>query len=127
MLTNEELYHKLIDDLYRIGLPVDEVKLSIRPYSKSYYGRYLIPYNNKAAKVFIYPYATPDMKLMYPYSVVLYFSIHEMIHHIQHTNPNFKRLRGVMHNPEFYVLFNMYFHKAVCLGLIKNGVVESYV
>ena len=126
-MTKEALYHRLITDLDCLGLPVDEVQIEIRPYSKSYFGRYFIPYGNKIARIFIYPYTTPDMKLMYPYSVVLYYTIHEMVHHLQHTNPNFRRLKGVMHNPEFYKLFFLYIERSKRLELLKESVVSCYV
>ena len=34
-----ELQHRLITDLLNIGIPVDEVEIFLRPFSKTYYGR----------------------------------------------------------------------------------------
>ena len=39
-MSQEELYHKLLTDLKTLNLPIDEVDIVLRPYSKTYYGRY---------------------------------------------------------------------------------------
>ena len=63
------------------------------------------------------------MKFMFSYSTVLYHTIHEVCHHLQYTNPNYVRVKGVMHDPEFYRLLNRYETKAIEMGLIIKEVV----
>lgn len=124
MLSEEELYNRLVTDLKKLKLPVDEFKLVIRPYSKSFYGRYFCAYNEKPAEVRIYPYRTKNMKVMFSYSTILYHTIHEVCHHIQFSNPCYVRKKGVMHDPEFHRLLNRYVDKAEKLNLLVKEVVE---
>lgn len=124
MLSEEELYDRLIADLTKLKLPVEEFELVIRPYSKTLYGRYFLSYEDKPAEVRIYPYRTKNMKVMFSYSTILYHTIHEVCHHIQFTNPSYVRKKGVMHDPEFHRLLNRYVDKADELNLLKKEVVE---
>lgn len=113
-MTEKELFCRLTKDLSRINMPVDEVEISIRPYSKTYYGRYF----PKSSRLFIYPYA--DDNLFMSYEKILINTIHEMCHHIQYTDPNFIRIRGIMHNPQFWRLYNHYISRAYILGIISE-------
>lgn len=118
-------------DLHDIGLPVEEVKLSLRPFSKTYYGRYF-PSIDKDIKptVYIYPYCN-DKGVMYGYDTVLYHSIHEMCHHLESSMPFWKRYKGVMHDPLFWKLFYHYIEKAQDSGILReeevSGVSEKEV
>lgn len=123
MLSREELHDRLEEDLKALNLPVEEFDLVIRPYSKCFYGRYFPAYEDKRAEIRIYPYRTKNMKFMFSYSTVLYHTIHEVCHHLQYANPNYVRVKGVMHDPEFYRLLNRYEKKAIEMGLIIKEVV----
>lgn len=116
----EQLTSRLTEDLLALNIPVDEVELFMRPYSSTYYGRYFPVYDDNKAKpkLFIYPYSSEED--LYPYGVILEIAIHEMVHHIQHTSGSFVRLRGVMHNPNFWQLYNHYKDRAVRLGLMEE-------
>lgn len=118
MLSEEELQHRLISDLQKLRLPVEEFEVVIRPYSKSFYGRYFPEYQNKRPEVRVYPYRTKKMKVMFNYSTVLYHTIHEVCHHLQYTDPNYVRKKGVMHDPQFYSLLERYTSRAVDMGLL---------
>lgn len=124
MLSEEELHQRLVTDLSRLKLPVEEFEVVIRPYSKTLYGRYYYAYNGRPAEVRVYPYRTKNMKVMFSYSTILYHAIHETCHHLQFTNPSWVRKKGVMHDPEFYKLLNRYVDKAEELGLLVKEVVE---
>lgn len=123
MLSREELNSKLESDLRLLNLPVDEFVLNIRPYSKTYFGRYFPKYKDKMAEVRVYPYRTKNMKFMFSYSTILYHTIHEVCHHLQYTNPNYIRRKGVMHDPEFFKLLEFYISKAEREGLLIREVV----
>ena len=46
LLSKEELKIRLLSDLSQINMPVDEVDLFIRPFSKTFYGRYYPVFND---------------------------------------------------------------------------------
>lgn len=115
-MTQENLMNKLVTDLETLGLPVNEVEISFRKYSSSYYGRYFID----SHRIFIYPYEKEDNRSFMNYDTILYHTIHEMVHHIQYSDPNFKRVYNVMHDGNFYRLFNHYSNKAENLGLLRK-------
>ena len=118
-MNQEELKTRLLSDLSLLNLPVYEVDLFIRPFSKTYYGRYFPVYNDKEVrpKVYVYPYENVDKELM-SYSKILETSIHEFCHHIQYTSGSFVRNKGVMHDPQFWRLFNHYVDRARKYGLL---------
>ena len=57
-MSREELKTKLLSDLSQLNLPIYEVDLFIRPFSKTFYGRYFPVYNDTITrpKIYIYPY-----------------------------------------------------------------------
>lgn len=119
-MTREELLKtRLIFDLAHIGMPIDEVDLVLRPFSKTYYGRYFPVYDDKKVrpKIHIYPYANKEGEIM-KYDSILETAIHELCHHIQYTSGSFVRNRGVMHDPQFWKLYNHYVNKATKYSLI---------
>ena len=125
-MSQEELKTRLLFDLSQINLPVDEVELYIRPFSKTYYGRYFPVYNDKETtpKIYIYPYESEDGNLM-TYDSILLTAIHEFCHHIQYTSGSFVRNKGVMHNTQFWKLYNHYKDRARKYQLIGDEVCEK--
>mgnify|MGYP002514114395 CR=1 FL=1 len=118
-MNREELKAQLLFDLAQLKLPIDEVDLFIRPFSKSFYGRYFPVYNDDKARprIFIYPYENKCGKFM-SYDSILGTAIHELCHHIQYTDGSFVRVRGVMHDPQFWKLYNHYVDRATEKNLI---------
>lgn len=118
-MNHEELKTKLLSDLSLINLPVDEVNLFIRPFSKTYYGRYFPVYNEEEImpKIYIYPYENKRGDLMH-YDLILETAIHEFCHHIQYASGSYERIKGVMHNPQFWKLYNLYHERAIKNRLI---------
>lgn len=117
-----ELKHRLYNDLKLIGLPVHEVSLGIRPFSKTYYGNYYPVYGEegKMPRVYVYPWKDKQRKESYAYSFILDTAIHEMVHHLQHTDPNWVRYEGVMHDEQFWKLYNYYIFRAKILEVIES-------
>lgn len=112
MSQDMELKNRLLCDLKLLNLPVDEVDLEFRPFSKTYYGNYFPSCDEEITpRIWIYPYSNTVGNTL-PYSKILETGIHEMCHHIQYTNPNFKRIKGQMHDPQFWKLYNHYMNKA---------------
>ena len=127
-MHQEELKAKLLSDLSKLNLPIDEVEISLRPYSKTYYGRYFPVYNDRETKpiIYIYPYETTEGDFM-NYDTILKTAIHEFCHHIQYTNGSFVRIRGIMHNPQFWKLYNLYTERARRYNLLGGEQIEKIV
>lgn len=125
-MNQEELKSRLLSDLSLINLPVYEVNLVLRPYSKTYYGRYFPVYNEDRTtpKIYIYPYENVDEDLM-EYDTILQTAIHEFCHHIQYTSGSFVRNKGVMHDSQFWKLYNHYLERARKYELIGGEVLHE--
>ncbi len=104
-MSNNEFRHRLLTDLRRLGLPVDEVSIYLRPFSKTFYGRYFPSYDGGFPKIYIYPYEE-DGSFM-SYRKILETAVHEFCHHIQYSTGH-KRVKGVMHDSQFWNLYNQY-------------------
>lgn len=101
----DRLRNQLLYDLDSIGIPLD-FTLDLRGYSKIYEGRY-----DSAKKLMILYVEEYDGTLL-PYKEIIRVAIHESIHHIQwQHDPNFKRIKGVMHNAQFKHLFKIYMER----------------
>ena len=101
------LKERILNDLIKIGIDTKGFELVLRPFSKSYYGRYL----PKTQKVFVYVYADKELNNLYPYNQLFRTVLHEVVHHIQWSDPEYVRIKGVMHNTEFYRLYNKLLRK----------------
>ena len=109
----------LRNDLLKIGL-VEDFSLSIRPYSKSYFGRYDVA----TSTIILYVQKTPKGE-MYSYEELLLTTIHEAIHCKQWHDPKYKRVKGVMHDLEFKRLYALYSNRAKARVLFRE-VLNSY-
>lgn len=105
-----DLYHKLLSDVRKCGI-TEEFVLELKPYSKTYYGRY-DPNKNK---VTVYVYSDKECTTLMDYQELLFTVIHEAVHCIQWHDKSFVRIRGVMHDAEFYRLYSHYEGKAKSL------------
>lgn len=80
-----------------------EVHIEVRPYNKNYYGGYY-PYTDT-----VVVYLRPDKgSPPYSYRTLLETALHEAVHCMQWRDPLFKRVKGVMHNPDFYKKLNYF-------------------
>lgn len=118
-LDKDILLNSLICHASEIGLPINEVSVFIRPYSKTFLGRYFpVPKGStEKAKIYIYPFETLDSLM--DYSDIFETFVHEMCHHIQYKDSDFMRLKGVMHNQDFWLLYNFYMKKAKNFNLME--------
>ena len=97
-----QLSKRIKQDLENIGMPTDFI-LDLRGYSKIYEGRY------DSAKKLMILYVKEEDGEFIPYNEIIRVAIHEGVHHIQwQHDPNFVRIKGVMHNKEFKHLFQIY-------------------
>ena len=125
-MNEEELKTRLLSDLSMLNLPVYEVDLFIRPFSKTFYGRYFPVYNDKETKpkIYVYPYENIKNELM-SYDTILETSIHEFCHHIQYASGSFIRNKGVMHNTQFWKLYNHYIERAKKYQLLGGELINE--
>lgn len=117
----QELYHGLINDMKQVGIPID-FNLELKSFSKTYYGRY----DPNSNKITVYIYEDKSCTRMYSYEEILMTCIHEAVHSIQWHDKSFVRIKGVMHDADFYRLYNMYSDKAKSILLLRE-VKHDYV
>ena len=111
----QDLYHRLLKDMSSIGIPTT-FNFELKPYSKTYYGRY----DPNLDKVTVYVYEDKSCRRMMRYEDILLTSIHEAVHSIQWKDESFVRRKGVMHNTEFFTLYNAFSDKAKSMLLIRE-------
>lgn len=111
----QDLYHRLLSDMVSIGIPTD-FTLELKGFSKTYFGRY----DPNSNKVTVYVCENKSCTKRYSYEDILLTCIHEAVHAIQWHDKSFVRRRGVMHNADFYRIYNMYSDKAKSLLLLRE-------
>ena len=111
----QELHHRLLSDLRKVGIK-DDFILELRPYSKTYFGRY----DPNLNKVVLYVYEDKSCTKLIKYEDLLLTLIHESIHSIQWHDKSFVRRKGVMHDAEFYRLLNKYEDRAKSILLMRD-------
>ena len=111
----QELYHRLLRDMRAIGIPLN-FTFELKPYSKTYFGRY----DPNSDKITVYVYEDKSRTRMMSYKDILLTSIHEAVHSIQWHDQSFVRRKGVMHNAEFFRLYNMYSDRAKSILLLRE-------
>lgn len=97
------LQNRIVKDLVSIGVPVS-FELIIKDYSKSFYGCYR-PNTNR---VYLYYYEDEGCSIPYSYEHLFKIAVHESVHAIQWSDPEFVRVKGVMHNEDFHRMFERY-------------------
>ena len=107
------MVQRLKRDLKLIGLPCD-LNITLKGYSKTLNGRY-IPRNKE---VILYHHLDKEGNPI-PYKDLLSTAIHEVVHHVQWSRPDFVRYHGVMHDPEFWSMYNYFIKKAEKNELFK--------
>lgn len=96
------LRDKLLCDLRTLNIDVEGFELVLKPFSKTYYGRY----SPKNRRITLYVYSDEKCTKQYRYSQLFETTLHEVVHFIQWTDPDYVRVKGVMHNAEFYKIYN---------------------
>lgn len=119
------LTRKLISDLRMLGIEPHRLdyQLELKNYSKKYYGRYVRkPYYGKyIGRVFVYLFKSSDQKELYAYQDILSTTVHEVCHHIQYEDPDFVRKKGVMHDKQFWDLYNSYMSRYYEITKAEKG------
>lgn len=111
----QELAYRLFKDLEDMGIDI-QFTLQLKEYSKCYYGRY----NPKTRAVTLYVYKDKEKREMFSYEHLLETLLHEVVHDIQWNNGEYVRRKGVMHDPEFYQIFNLYKDRMKAILLMRE-------
>ena len=99
-IVEDRYKQRIIGDLRKAGLPTDFM-LDFRGYSKRLDGTY-----NPNTKVIVI-YARESDGMLRDYDELLEVALHEAVHHYQwNYEEGFKRVRGIMHNSNFYKKYN---------------------
>lgn len=95
-MNQEQLYRKLVE-----LSDVEDFILELKPIcSKKYWGRYF------PERKLIRLYALDEYGNQYPEEILIREGLHELTHHIQHHHiPYWTRKFGVMHDEEFWIIF----------------------
>jgi hypothetical protein len=102
IISGEEIYTMLIhiekrirDVAKRMGLDLSGFTLTVKCYSKTFWGRY--DPNTRNVRVYI----LTESGEVRPFEELYKTFLHEYVHYEQTSHPDFKRVRGIMHNVEF--------------------------
>ena len=114
-LQLRQLHNRLISDLHLLGTNLN-FNLELKPYSKTYYGRY----NPNKNKIILYIYQDSKCTKLYPYEKLLETAVHEYTHYVQYSDPQFERLKGVMHDSKFVILYRYYLDRIHSINLWKE-------
>ena len=117
-MTEEKIRNRLQHDLSVLNIDVKGFEIVLKPYSKSYYGRYMPKYK----RVIVYLYEDIQLQNQYSYEELFSVTLHEVVHHIQWSDPNFERVKGVMHNAEFYNIYNRLIRRHRIYRAMNRGV-----
>ena len=99
----DRLKDRLVKDLHKLN-KANDYSIELRGYSKTEWGFY---YPHKRLIV-LYPFISHSLTFIRPYDDLLLTALHELVHHLQYSDPSFIRYKGVMHNSEFWDLYNHY-------------------
>jgi hypothetical protein len=84
----------------RLGLPCP-FDIEIKGYSAKYFGKYV--HGRRA--VVLYVLADKESGRLYPYREVFLTLLHERVHYVQYSDPDFVRYKGVMHDARFWEIY----------------------
>lgn len=115
-MTIDLLKSRLLSDLQALNIDTKGFKLTLKPFSKTYYGRY----KPNIKEVIVYVYEDSNQTNLFPYEKIFSTALHESVHHMQWSNPDFKRIKGVMHNAEFYLVYNRLMRKHKIYRTLKR-------
>ena len=119
MLPNHIVKKRLLDSLKMLGVNTDSFRLVLKGYSKSLWGKYHP--DRREIVLYIHKDSTGTLR---GFEDLLESLIHEYVHHLQWTGKYYVRVKGIMHNEDFWKLYNHYMYLAVQNKLISEVVDE---
>lgn len=110
----DALLNKIISDLKLMGLEL-RLPIILRPYSKTMWGYY----DSNDGKIVLYVYRDKFKKRGFIHYNILFRTIlHEYVHALQRNSSVWKRYNGIMHDSEFWKIYNNLTALAVERGII---------
>lgn len=97
LVSVRELPHLLKNDAEKLGVKVDYT-LRLRKYSRKNFGTY----NPRTHVVTLYVFQDEQGQVPYTYEELFHTLLHEIVHCMQFSELGFVRIKGVMHDAEFY-------------------------
>lgn len=116
-MTLSILRNRIHHDLKALGVDTESFELVLKPYSKTYYGSY-VP---EKKRVILYVFEDSERTTLFSYESLFSTAVHEVVHHIQWSNPEWKRVKGIMHDAEFYKTYNRLLRKHKIYSIVKRG------
>lgn len=107
------LLKKIYRDLDSIGINM-RLPLILRSYSKRRWGYYDILKD----EIVIYVFSDPTCSRLTHYNILFRIILHEYVHALQHKSSNWRRYKGIMHDVEFWQIYNNLVNLAVERGII---------
>lgn len=107
---------RIAKDLLKMGLVVRS-DITLRPYSKTMNGYY----DPNTDLIVVYVYDDRDNELYADYNMIFCTVLHEYVHSLQHRSSKWRRRKGVMHDVEFWVIYNNLVAQAR-----KEGILYEY-
>lgn len=89
--------------------------LELKPYSKSQWGNY----NPNNDTITVYIFEEKECSNLIAYEELFKTLLHEYVHSVEWRNSNWKRLKGVMHDPLFYKIYNHLEKVAEKVGILS--------
>lgn len=112
-----ELKERIMNDLARIGIDIRS-PIILRPYSKTLWGYYDVDKD----KIIVYAYSNKMKTRFVHYDIVFRTVLHEYVHRLQRNCAGWKRYKGVMHDKDFWRLYNTLVNLAVKGGIIYGKI-----
>lgn len=116
----KELHDRIISDLNRLGIDTKGFDLILKPFSKTYLGRYY----TVQKRIVVYVYRNSARSELFSYGELFRTILHEVAHHLQYCDPEYVRVKGVMHNAGFYKLYNklvIKWDKVVMINVLSHN------
>ena len=109
----DALLNKIISDLKLMGLNL-RLPIILRPYSKTMWGYY----DADKDWIVLYAYSNKSRTRFVHYNILFRTILHEYVHVLQRKSSVWKRYNGVMHDAEFWKIYNYLTSLAVERGII---------
>ena len=103
-------------DLSAMGISMS-TGLALKSYSKSQWGNY----NPNNDTITIYIFAEKECITLINYEELFKTLLHEYVHSVEWNAKNWTRLKGVMHDPLFFRIYNHLIDVAEKVGVLNAG------
>lgn len=111
----EYVRRRFMRDLNTMGIDLNS-ELVLRSYSKTQWGNY----DPNTDRISIYVFQEKGCITLIPYSTLFKVLLHEYVHSLEWKSSVWVRLKGVMHDPLFYRIYNHLLDVSVKVGVLSE-------